>query len=286
MLDHYHNVLSGKERPKFTDADLNSLEKRAIELSSPCRLCERRCGALRLKGEEGFCGVLKARIASEFLHFGEERELVPSHTVFFSGCNFKCVFCQNWDISQYPENGEPVEPDELAECIKNRWDRSKNLNWVGGEPTPNLAYIISVLKRLDAPVPQVWNSNMYLTVGAMEIVNEITDLYLTDFKYGNDECALRLSNVPEYWKIVTRNHLLAEGDMIIRHLVLPNHLECCTKPVLNWIKDNRPDAPVNVMAQYRPEYMAMKYIDIDRELRASEYIEAVKYAKDIGIRVM
>ena len=286
MLSNYSRILSGEKRPKFMDADLSSLEKRAMELSSPCILCERRCGALRLEGERGYCGVTEPRIASEFLHFGEESILVPSHTIFFSGCNFRCVFCQNWDISQYPDSGIYVEPEAMAERIERRWPYSKNVNWVGGEPTPNLQYIISVLEHLNVPIPQVWNSNMYLTEEAMEVVNEITDLYLTDFKYGNDGCALRLSNAPKYWETVTRNHLMAEGDMIIRHLVLPNHLECCTKPVLEWIKENRPDAVVNVMAQYRPEYMASKYGDISRGLRNSEYSEAVRYARELELRLI
>lgn len=283
MLRHFHAVVSGKEEPKFLIANLELLYRRSIELSSPCRLCERRCGALRFRGQRGVCGVMDSRVVSDFLHFGEEEMLVPSHTVFFSGCNFLCVFCQNWDISQYPENGVHIEPEKLAKKIEKMWPTSKNVNWVGGEPTPNLSYIISVLKSLKMPIPQVWNSNMYLTEEAMEVVNKITDLYLTDFKYGNDKCALRLSNVQNYWEIVTRNHLIAEGDMIIRHLLLPGHIECCTKPILKWIKNNRADALVNIMDQYRPEYMAGKYPEIDRRIDSSEYLEAIKYAKKLGL---
>lgn len=285
VLRHFHAILSEKEDPRFFTADLEELHRISIELSNPCHLCERRCGSLRFKGEKGVCGITYSRVSSDFLHFGEEEMLVPSHTVFFSGCNFLCVFCQNWDISQYPENGIYIEPEKLAKKIEKMWPISKNVNWVGGEPTPNLSYIISVLKNLKMPIPQVWNSNMYLTEEAMEVVNKITDLYLTDFKYGNDECAFNLSNVQNYWEIVTRNHLISEGDMIIRHLLLPGHMECCTKPILKWIKNNRPDALVNIMDQYRPEYMAGKYPGIDRRINPSEYLEAIKYAKNIGLNI-
>jgi len=106
-----------------------------------CHFCERRCGVDRNK-ETGVCGVKNASIASEFLHMGEEDVLVPSHTIFFSGCTFKCVFCQNWDISQRI-NGLYIDPEKMTTIIENRETQgSKNVNWVGGEPTTNSKYFV------------------------------------------------------------------------------------------------------------------------------------------------
>jgi len=242
------------------------LAKRAL---SSCDLCERRCGADRAAGEKGHCGVLEARICSEFLHMGEEPDLVPSYTIFFAGCTFNCVFCQNWDISTRPEAGAMVEPEDLATMIEARArgdahgrsgpaGRARNVNWVGGDPTSNLHFIFDVLRRCNANIPQVWNSNMYMTEKTMRLLDGVVDIYLTDFKYGNDMCAERLSNAKGYMGIVTRNHLLArnQAEVIIRHLVLPNHFKCCTEPVLRWISENLRDVKVNVMAQYRPEHRA------------------------------
>ena len=270
----------------------------ARRLHDECRICERQCGARRSEGEAGHCGVLEARIASEFLHMGEEPDLVPSYTIFFAGCTFDCVFCQNWDISTRPRSGAVIPPKKLAQMIGERTapargmtDRrfrsnsARNVNWVGGDPSPNLLYILHTLCECEADIPQVWNSNMYLTKESMALLDGVVDVYLTDFKYGNDACAMKLSNAPDYMRIVTRNHELArsQSEMIVRHLVLPGHIECCTRPVLSWIAANLKDVKVNVMAQYRPEHKAMEHPDVARRLRMSEYEEAVRIADDLGL---
>ena len=272
---------------EFKDISLLDLKLRIVEeYFKRCNFCERRCGVDRSKGELGFCRVKETRIASEFLHFGEEPELVPSHTIFFSGCNFNCVYCQNWDISQYPESGVVISPKELARVIERRFSQgSKNLNLVGGEPTPNLLYILKLLKELRVNIPVVWNSNMYMTKEVMEILEGLVDIYLTDFKYGNDECALRLSNVRNYFEVVSRNHLLAkqQAELLIRHLILPNHLECCTKVVIDWISENLgTNVYLNLMDQYRPEYKAMEYEEIRRFITEAEFREALQYAISKG----
>lgn len=270
----------------------------ARRLSSPCTICERRCRTMRSEGKAGHCGVLEARVTSEFLHMGEEPDLVPSYTVFFAGCTFDCVFCQNWDISTRPRSGVVIPPGDLARMIETRAQATgrptprqrhtgtaRNVNWVGGDPSSNLLYILRTLSECRADIPQVWNSNMYLTEAAMALLDGVVDVYLTDFKYGNDACALRLSNAPDYMRIITRNHLLARknAEMIIRHLVLPGHVECCTRPALTWIASNLRDVKVNVMAQYRPEHKARDHPDISRRLRAHEYEEAVGIADRLGL---
>jgi putative pyruvate formate lyase activating enzyme len=252
------------------------------EIMQNCTLCERRCKVNRLKGEKGFCGVGESKIASEFLHYGEEPELVPSYTIFFSGCNFCCVYCQNWSISQFPEEGVHIPPKILARMIRQRRVAgAKNLNLVGGEPTPNLLYILEVLKECDVNIPIVWNSNFYMSKEAMNLLDGVVDVYLTDFRYGNDSCAKRLSKVENYFKVAARNHSIAskQGELIIRQLVLPNHFECCTKPIIDWIGKNLGKRVyINIMGQYRPEYKARDYPEISRRLRASEHEEAIRYA--------
>ena len=276
------------EDPKVRSKPAKSLLDLKIEIADRilkrCRLCERRCGTDRYKSF-GVCKVRESRIASEFLHIGEEFMLIPSYTIFFSGCTFNCVFCQNWDISQFI-SGRYVEPEDLARLIsKRRSQGALNVNWVGGDPTPNVPYILKVLKLCDENLPQIWNSNMYCSIETMRLLDGIIDLYLTDFKYGNNRCAERLSKVKNYLEVVERNHIIAskQGDMLIRHLVMPNHLECCTRYVLRWISENLPNSLVNIMDQYRPEYKAMDYEDISRTLRMSEYRTAIEMAKELGI---
>ena len=119
----------------------------ADRLFQACCFCEHRCKVDRRK-TLGVCGVQEARIATEFLHFGEESVLVPSHTIFFSGCTFQCVFCQNWDISQLP-CGTFIDPEKLGKKIEERRQQgARNVNWVGGDPTSNLLYILQVLQQM------------------------------------------------------------------------------------------------------------------------------------------
>ena len=259
-----------------------------IELASRifqnCCFCERRCGVDRTR-KSGNCGVKEARIASEFLHMGEESALIPSHTIFSSGCTFHCVFCQNWDISQQ-NTGLYVEPKMLANTIEKRKNQgSKNVNWVGGDPTPNLAYILKTLQNLNINIPQIWNSNMYCSTETMKLLDGVIDLYLTDFKYWGDKCAKRFSKVDNYLEIIKRNHLKAceNGDVIIRHLVMPSHLECCSKPIIKWISENLPNAVVNIMGQYRPEYHAHEYKDISKKIYIEDVLEVKEYGENLEI---
>ncbi len=273
----------------------------ARRLHSECEICERRCRARRSEGEAGHCGVLEARVTDEFLHMGEEPDLIPSYTVFFAGCTFECVYCQNWDISTNPRSGMVIPSLDMAQMIERRMGSvsigrlgrgcttgARNVNWVGGDPSSNLLYILQTLRECEANIPQVWNSNMYLTKESMALLEGVVDVYLTDLKYGNDACASRLSNAPDYMRIVTRNHLLGRthAEMIVRHLVLPGHVECCTRPALTWIASNLKDVKVNVMAQYRPEHRSRDYPDISRRLLPSEFEEAVEIARTLGLELV
>ncbi len=266
----------------------------AYRMLRRCSLCERRCNINRVAGDIGVCLMSgECIVHSYFHHMGEEAPLVPSGTIFYGGCNFKCVYCQNYDISQvYARNGMKVTARELAGIqVELRRTGARNINHVGGDPTPHIPFILESLRYMDINVPQLWNSNMYLTPEALDLIKDVIDIWLPDFKYGNNKCAKRLSLVPKYVEVVTRNLRIAyrNGDMIIRHLVLPNHIDCCTKPVLKWISENTPKAIVNIMDQYRPEHKVLsnpeKYPDIARRPKYSEIKEAYSYAEKLGFTV-
>ncbi len=286
-LERYFRILEGEEGPKFAKADLEGIGAAAKRLVKKCRLCERRCGAKRLEGETGFCGAPGELVVSSiFPHFGEEEFLVPSLTVFFCGCTFSCAFCQNWEISRWFETGKRLGPEELASEIDRLSPGCRNVNLVGGEPTPYLPWIIETLKFVRTRLPVIWNSNFYMTAEAVEILNRVIDVYLSDWKYGNDRCAERLSGVKNYWSVVRRNHddVFGRADLVIRHLVLPNHFSCCTEPVLKYIADNYGErVVVNIMAQYRPEYRASEHRDISRRPNKEELEKSWKLAEDLGL---
>ncbi len=279
--------LSELEKPEISLLDLKiEISERILQ---SCHFCERECGASRYEGETGVCGVgEKAKVASEFIHVGEESELVPSYTVFFSGCTFNCQFCQNWDISQNPDSGVVYTPQEIAESISEMRGKreARNVNWVGGDPTPNLHNVLKSLNQCEVNIPSVWNSNMYLTRRGMKLLEGTQDVYLTDFKYGNNECGLKYSKVPDYWDIVSRNHKLAfeDAELIIRHLVLPEHLECCTKEILKWIRSELgSEIRINLLGQYRPEGRAREYSEISRRVSSEEMEKAYEFARKEGL---
>jgi len=253
-----------------------------------CHFCTRRCGANRVKGERGYCRcVLEIEVSSIFEHMGEEPELVPSGTIFTMGCTMRCRHCQNWTISQWVEKGEVYKLEKLAEEVEDlRRNGCRNANLVGGEPTPWLSQWLETFKHVNVNIPVVWNSNSYYSPETAQLLAGFADVYLLDFKYGPVDCAERISDAPEYWAVCKRNHLLAKkyGELIIRILVLPRHLECCLKPIMKWIVENLgPETRVNVMLQYRPEWHAYEIPELRRRLDSDEMAMALQLARDTGL---
>lgn len=290
----------GPAKPNLMDLKVTLAQR----MLSSCEMCERRCRADRLAGNRGKCGVLEAKIASQFMHHGEERPLVPSYTIFFAGCNFACVHCQNCDISTDPDAGRHLPADLMARRLENlsevgragfkvtlvkEWsEKAKNVNWVGGEPTPNLAYVLQVLRETRSNLPQIWNSNMYMSEKAMCLLDGAVDMYLADLKYGNDDCARKYSKVDDYFRVATRNHKLGakHADLLVRHLMLPGHLECCTYPVLEWLAKNVPSASVNIMDQYRPMHLAYEYPELQGRVSDEDLQAALRLAMELGLTLV
>jgi putative pyruvate formate lyase activating enzyme len=254
-----------------------------------CHFCTRRCSINRLEGEVGYCKCgSQITVSSIFEHMGEEPELVPSGTIFTMGCTMQCKHCQNYTISQWIENGEVHKPEDLATQVEQlRRNGCRNANLVGGEPTPWLQQWLETFKHVNVNVPVVWNSNGYYSPETARLLAGFTDVYLLDFKYGSANCAERISDAPSYWNVCTRNHLEAKkyGELIIRVLVLPNHVECCTKPILQWIAKNLgTETRVNVMFQYRPEWRASEIPELRRRLTEKEMEQAVQLARSVDLR--
>ncbi|MET1123748.1 MAG: radical SAM protein [Archaeoglobaceae archaeon] len=270
---------------KESEADYSFLHlKRDMlyEMLKSCNFCERRCGVNRFE-KKGFCKCgVTSYFSSEFLHFGEEPELVPSHTIFFNRCTFACVFCQNYDIVY--DDDYIAEPKELAYLIDvRRRQGSRNVNFVGGNPDQHAHTIVETLIYVKSNIPVVWNSNMYHSSELAEVIEDVVDVWLGDFKYGNDECAMKYSKVPRYWEVVTRNFLRAKdnGELLIRHLVMPNHIDCCTAKIVRWVAENLGrDVRFNLMFQYYPTFRAWDYPEISRRLSLEEMRRAEKIAKE------
>jgi putative pyruvate formate lyase activating enzyme len=260
----------------------------ANRILESCHFCTRRCAVNRLDEQVGYCRCgTQITVSSIFHHMGEEAELVPSGTIFTLGCTLRCCHCQNWSISQWMEEGEIYTPEQLAlEVEKLREHGCRNANLVGGEPTPWLEQWLETFRNVEVNIPVVWNSNSYYSEETAKLLAGFVDVYLLDFKYGNNGCAEKISDSPGYWEVCIGNHLLAKkyGELIIRVLVLPKHLECCTKPILSWIAENLgKDTRTNVMFQYHPEWRAHEIPELQRRLTENEKRRAIQLAEKAGL---
>jgi putative pyruvate formate lyase activating enzyme len=285
-----------KNRKTVSKSYIHLAETIANKYLENCIFCERKCEVNRIDGKKGFCLISKdSYISSAFLHMGEEPVLIPSGTIFFQGCNFECVFCQNYDISQAWKNkrnledvAQKVTTNQLAGIAQKLVDRGAlNINYVGGDPIPNIHTIVGSLNFQHSNICQLWNSNFYLTDKSLSLIIDLMDFWLPDFKYGNNECAKKYSGVDNYFDFVARNHKRihdeGSGEICIRHLVMPNHIECCSKPILDYIAKDLPKAVVNIMGQYRPQWKASKFPELNRRPTSEEMLEVKMYAQKLGI---
>lgn len=284
------------------------LKKRAEklwEIMEECRLCPRRCGVNRLNGRSGFCRSPGAKlvVSSFHSHFGEERPLVGrggSGTIFLTHCNLRCVFCQNWEISQLGR-GDASNIDELAEMmLRLKGIGCHNINLV--TPTHYSAHILKALdiaagKGLRLPI--VYNSSGWERLEILKILDGIVDIYLPDIKYWDSKMSAKYSSGAETYPEITKEALLEmhrqvgaakpakDGIMyrglMIRHLVMPNNVGGSEK-IMDWIAENLPkNTYVNIMAQYNPLYKAYDYPEISRRITGKEYKKVVNRAKESGL---
>jgi putative pyruvate formate lyase activating enzyme len=285
-----------KPRKISTNSYIHLIETLANKYLESCIFCERKCEINRIDGQKGYCLLTKdSYISSAFLHMGEEAPLIPSGTIFFQGCNFGCVFCQNYDISQAWKNkreiddvAQKVDGKQLAVIADNLAKRGAiNINYVGGDPIPNIHTIIGNLNHQKSNITQLWNSNFYLTDKALSLIIDLMDFWLPDWKYGNNHCAKKYSGIENYFEFISRNHKRihdeGSGEVIIRHLVMPGHIECCSKPILDYIAKELSKAVVNIMSQYRPQWKSFKYPEINHRTTSQEMQEVRGYADNLGI---
>jgi putative pyruvate formate lyase activating enzyme len=253
-----------------------------------CKLCPRNCGVDRTAGQKGYCGLDDTvRCFREVMHYGEESELVPSHQVYFTGCNLRCEYCAVSEWNHHPLAAKKMDFDEMAEIIALRQGQgAKTLNLLGGEPAVNLAGILELLGRLKPEIKVVWNSNMFYNDIVDELITGLVDIYLADIKCGNDSCAEKLLGARGYLEVVRKNILKAAGkaDIIVRYLILPGHSQCCMKPVLEWLAAEIPDAKLSLRGNYVPPIPAgsapAEYLNQD------DMLAAVNLAEKMGLKLI
>jgi putative pyruvate formate lyase activating enzyme len=270
-----------------------------------CECCPRKCRVDRLAGQLGVCRVpARARISHAGLHFGEEPPLSGtrgSGTIFFAGCNLRCVFCQNYQISQEFEREYTrglTSAELAAEMLRLQSKGAHNINFVSPSHVIfQMAEAIQLAKAKGLVIPVVYNSNGYDSLEALRQIRGLVDIYLPDIKYLDRELGKQFSSAPDYAEVVPGvlremleqvGHLeldeegIAVRGLLVRHLVLPNCLEN-SRSCLRFLAELSPEPFVSIMSQYSPQYKARRYPAINRPLRRAEYEEIVNYALALGL---
>ena len=273
-----------------------------FDLLKNCRLCPRNCNVNRTE-KVGFCGAGKnVRVALVSLHKWEEPCLVGENgagTVFFSHCNLRCVFCQNFKISAECY-GKEISVEQLARIFLEQQRRgAANIELV--TPThyvPQICEALDVAKAGGLKIPIVYNTNSYENLSTLDLLKNRVDIFLPDLKYFDDEISKTFSNAPNYFQVATaaiqkmfeltgENKFNSEGMMtrgvIVRHLVLPNFRRDSMK-ILDWLKNFGDKIFISLMNQYTPLFRASEFKKINRRLTTFEYDSVVNYAVDIGIK--
>jgi putative pyruvate formate lyase activating enzyme len=283
----------------FEKGELQQRIKILKEILKECRLCPRECGVNRVNGEVGVCQAgLEPMVSSAFPHFGEEPPLVGYHgsgTIFLTHCNLRCLFCQNYDISHLG-NGDPMTSSDIARVMVRLQEMGcHNINFV--TPTHYAPQIVASLpeaieKGLRLPI--VYNCSGYESIEVIRLLEGVVDIYMPDAKYMDGKHSKKFSNAPDYPEIIKKvlkemhrqvgdltanSEGIAERGLLIRHLVMPNGV-ASSEAALRFIAEEvSVHSYVNIMDQYRPEYRAHEFPEINRRITQKEYLEATQWAR-------
>ncbi|MFA5429538.1 MAG: radical SAM protein [Candidatus Omnitrophota bacterium] len=301
--------MTGSPAPVYKNAVLSSLAERLARMLGNCRICPRACGVDRAAGEKGFCRTAKdVYVYSYFPHHGEEPPVSGdkgSGTVFFSGCNMRCVYCQNYKFSQMNAEdgglpGRKVSAGELAEIMLALQAKGcHNINLVSpGHVLPQIVQALDIASGRGLNIPLVYNTGGYDLPETVRLLEGVVDIYLTDMRYASESCAVRYSSAPGYPEFnlnavkemcrqrpapVFDGAGIMRSGVIVRHLVLPQDISG-TREVLKRLAGivSPQNVCVSLMSQYLPCNRAEEYSELSRRISAQEYSEAEECLAEYG----
>lgn len=289
----------------YESGELQERVKKGIASLESCQVCPRVCNVNRLENKTAACYTGRyAQVASHFAHFGEEDCLRGSNgsgTIFFNMCNLRCVFCQNYDISQ-ANKGPETTPEELAEMmIELQHKGCHNINFVTPEHVvPQMLEALPFAIEMGLRLPIVYNTSAYDSMESLELLDGVVDIYMPDFKYWDSQISLKYIKAKDYaqaaCRVIKEMHRqvgdlvmdergLAKRGLMVRHLVMPNNT-AGTREVMQFIADEiSKDTYVNVMAQYYPagKVNDKNFSEINRYITKEEYDDALQIARDAGL---
>jgi putative pyruvate formate lyase activating enzyme len=285
----------------------------ARAMLADCRFCAHDCGVNRLAGENGLCHAgAETRFFSAQTEVADEQELVPAFNVALSGCDLRCDFCITGASSWNPRAGAGFDARAMAKQARAALaGGARTIQLLGGEPTVHLPAALEFVSWLPETARLVWKTNAHGSAQARELLDGMFDVWLADFKFGNDDCARRLAKVPDYVRIVRENLLwvgngkvgvqasacpgntlkrelqrVARPELIVRHLLMPGHVECCWHPVAEWLAAELPGVKVNLRFGFWPAWQAARHPELRGTVSTPENDRAAELARRLGLNLV
>jgi putative pyruvate formate lyase activating enzyme len=289
------NRVFEKENPRTRRSAPRSVLARerariARAMLADCRFCAHDCGVNRLAGENGQCHAgAEARFFCAQIEVSDELELIPTFAVALSGCDLRCDFCITGATSWNAHAGAGFDAQTMAARARTALqDGASTVMVLGGEPTIHLPAVLEFVSLLPETAKLIWKTNTHGSAQARELLDGMFDVWLADFKFGNDACAQRLAKVSDYVRVVEENLLWAakHNELIVRHLLMPGHVECCWQPVAKWLAAELPGVKVNLRSGFWPAWHSARHSDLRRTVSAPESARAVDLALRLGLNLI
>ncbi len=297
-----------------------------------CHLCAHHCGVNRLAGETGLCHAgAEARFFMAQTEVTDELELIPTFAVALSGCDLRCDSCITGAESWNPRAGKSFSAAEMAaRAMRALENGAKTVMILGGEPTIHLHAALDLVSHLPDDAKLVWKTNAHGSAQSRELLDGMFNVWLADYKFGNDDCARRLAKVPEYTSVVRENVLWfagqsglerripnrpkyvgvqalacaddmlkrelqravpeagapANSELIVRHLLMPGHVECCWRPAAEWLAENLPGVKANLRSGFWPAWKSARHPELRGTVSAGETRRAWQIAEHLGLNLI
>ena len=262
----------------------------ARELLASCQLCAHHCGVNRLAGERGLCHAgAETRCFSAQLEVGEELELIPTFALALGGCDLRCDFCITGASSWNPAAGAGFDARAMASQAQRALAAgARTVTLLGGEPTIHLPAALEFVAEMPATAELVWKTNAYGSAEARALLAGMFNIWVVDFKFGNDGCAQRLARISDYVRAARANLLWAceNSRLIVRHLLMPGHLECCWAPVAEWLAAELPEVKVSLRCGFWPAWHSRRHPELSRPPSAEECAQARRIARGLSLRLI
>lgn len=262
----------------------------AKAMLAECRFCAHDCGVNRLAGEHGLCHAgARPRFFSAQVEVSDELELIPTFAIALSGCDLRCDFCITGAESWNAKAGGGFDASEMARHAEHALNNgARTIMVLGGEPTIHLPAALELVAALPDSARLVWKTNAYGSAQARELLDGMFDVWLADFKFGNDACAQRLAKIPDYVRVVQENLLWANehSELIVRHLLMPGHINCCWRPVAELLAENLPGVKVNLRSGFWPAWHASRHSELHGTVSSAEAERASQIAQARNINLI